>query len=150
VGRLPGVGVGDAEGSEDPLGELGELLDRVGPRILRAGCGHGGLRRVIRSGQASLGTSRSTIVLPMLSEAVAAGEGALLTLMTRSVSWIRKSSTIDPSGATACARMPAGAGCRCSALISGTSRCSALTNAALLAERHISPSPVFQYFAASL
>ena len=33
-----------------------------------------------------------------LSDAVAAGEGALPTLITRSVSWIRKSSTIPPSG----------------------------------------------------
>ncbi len=36
---------------------------------------------------------RSTISLPILSEAVAAGDGALPTLITRSVSWIRKSST---------------------------------------------------------
>ena len=100
-------------------------------------------------GQASLGISRSTIVLPMFSEAVAAGDGALLTLITRSVSWIRKSSTIEPSGKTACARMPAGAACKCSARISGTSRWSALTNADLLTDRHISPSPVFQYLAAS-
>ncbi len=39
----------------------------------------------------------------MLSEAVAAGEGAFSTLMTRSVSSITKSSTIFPSGLTVCA-----------------------------------------------
>ena len=58
------------------------------------------------------------------------------TLTTRSASWIRKSSTVVPSGVTACARIPAGAGSRCSARISGRSRWSALTNADLLADRH--------------
>ena len=60
---------------------------------------------------------------PMRSDEVAAGEGAFSTLTTRSDSSIRKSSTIEPSRARAWARTPAGAGSRCSARISGTSRC---------------------------
>src|SRR5579864_2260456 len=100
--------------------------------------------------QASRGARRSTISFAIFSDAVAPGDGALLMLVTRSVSWIKKSSTRQPSLETAWARTPAGARSRCSARISGTSRWSALTNADLLTDRHISPSPIFQYFAAIL
>ena len=51
---------------------------------------------------------------------VAAGEGALRTWMARGVAERTKSSTRRPSRATACARTPAKAGRRSSALISGT------------------------------
>ena len=43
----------------------------------------------------------STMVDPMLREAVAAGEGALQRLMMREFSSMRKSSTNPPSGETA-------------------------------------------------
>ena len=65
----------------------------------------------------------------MLSDAVAAGEGAFSTFTTRSVSSMTKSSTILPSGLTVWARTPAGAQSRYSDLISGTRRCSARTKA---------------------
>ena len=81
---------------------------------------------------------------------VAAGEGALTTWSTRSSATSKKSSTIDPSRATACARTPAGAGFRCLASISGTSLERARTNARLLTLRHISPSPIRQFRHASL
>ncbi len=68
------------------------------------------------------GASRSTISLPILSDAVAAGDGVLPMLITRSFTLMRKSSTKPPSGETACARTPAGAGSRCSAMISGSRR----------------------------
>src|SRR5690349_21094988 len=74
--------------------------------------------------------SLSTISLPMFRAAVAAGEGALQTLMTRSDSMIRKSSIRFPSRARAWARTPDGAGFKCSDRISGINLCSALTNAA--------------------
>ena len=83
-----------------------------------------------------------------LRNSIAAGDGALPTLTTRSVSRIRKSSIMRPSRPTACARMPAGAGSRSVARMGGTSRCSARTNAALLTDRYTSPSPVRQYFRA--
>ena len=41
------------------------------------------------------------MVEPMLSDAVAAGEGALQTLIIREFSSIRKSSTKPPEGETA-------------------------------------------------
>ena len=46
------------------------------------------------------GASLSTTSFPMLSDAVAAGDGAFSTFTTRSVSSITKSSTIFPSGLT--------------------------------------------------
>ena len=58
------------------------------------------------------------------SEAVAAGEGALSTWITRSVSCSRKSSTSEPSGASACARTPARPRTRSCERTSATSRCS--------------------------
>ena len=70
--------------------------------------------------------------LPMVREAVAAGEGALQTLMILELLSIRKSSTKAPEGETAWARIPAGADLMCSPLISGMSFCRALTNAPLL------------------
>ena len=79
-----------------------------------------------------------------VAEAVAAGEGALQTLRTRPCLRIRKSSRSWPSSPSAWARTPDGATSRCSARISGTSCCSAFTNAALENERQISPIPVFQ------
>ena len=48
----------------------------------------------------------------MLSDEVAAGEGALPTWMTREDSWIRKSSTSLPSGVTAWARIDSGTAAR--------------------------------------
>ena len=49
---------------------------------------------------------------------------------------------------TAWARTPAGAQSSCSQRISGTSRCSARTNAGLLKLRHISSKPIRQWRAA--
>ena len=51
---------------------------------------------------------------------------------------IRKSSTSEPSGVTAWARTPAPPGVTSAAVISGTRRWSARTNAARLSERYIS------------
>jgi hypothetical protein len=52
-------------------------------------------------------------------DAVAAGDGALRTVTTSPVRLIRKSSTSDPSGSTACARTPAGADVTSAAVIQG-------------------------------
>src|SRR5690606_21777036 len=87
---------------------------------------------------------RSTTKLPMLSDEVAAGEGALETWIARCDSTIKKSSTIVPSTRTAWARIPQGAGSRSSADSSGTRRCNARRKARLLSERHISSRPVRQ------
>jgi len=51
---------------------------------------------------------------------VAPGEGAFRTETTGPSRLMRKSSTSDPSGSSACARTPAGAGTRSSAEIAGT------------------------------
>ena len=91
--------------------------------------------------------SRSTISRPMFSDAVAAGEGALQTFTTRSLSRIRKSSIIEPSRPMACARTPLGAATKCSSRIAGTSRCSASHKRPLAeAAPHFSHSgaPVFR------
>ena len=94
--------------------------------------------------QVNRDASRSTMVRPICSEAVAAGEGASQMLTMPSASWIRKSSTRSPSGVTDWALMPGWAGFRSSARMAGTSRCSARTNALLLSARHISPRPIRQ------
>ena len=44
----------------------------------------------------------------MASDDVAAGDGAFLTATIEPRKWTRKSSTMVPSAATACARTPAG------------------------------------------
>jgi hypothetical protein len=75
---------------------------------------------------------------------------ALTTLMTRPFSTKAKSSIIPPSDSTTCARIPAGACTKCSSRMAGTSSCKALTNALLLADRHISPNPIRQCLAANL
>src|SRR5690606_31873004 len=58
--------------------------------------------------------SRSTIESPIVSAEVAAGDGAFSTFTMLPWVSIRKSSTSDPSGSSACARTPAGASVRCS------------------------------------
>jgi hypothetical protein len=75
---------------------------------------------------------------PMASEAVAAGDGAFRTWTAPGDSTMRKSSTSDPSSATAWARTPAPPGVMSPGPISGRSRRSASTNAALLSDRYIS------------
>src|SRR5688572_11635366 len=82
----------------------------------------------------------------MEREEVAAGDGALQTLITRLSSKIRKSSKRAPSRLHACARTPAPPGARSSSRISGSNFWSALVKAALESERYISPIPVRQYF----
>src|SRR3990172_702909 len=79
------------------------------------------------------------------SDAVAPGEGAFSTWIAFFASTMRKSSTSLPASSTACARTPAPPRARSSARTSGTKRCSAFVNAALLSERYTSCSPVFQY-----
>ena len=54
--------------------------------------------------------SSATICSAMAMDDVAAGEGALRIAVTGPIRWMRKSSTSDPSGSTACARTPASAG----------------------------------------
>src|SRR6266480_2471421 len=81
---------------------------------------------------------------PIASEAVAPGEGALRTWMASGPVTMRKSSTSEPSGLTACARTPAPPRVRSAEVSSGTSRWSARANAARLSERYISYVPVRQ------
>src|SRR5262245_36680132 len=83
-------------------------------------------------------TARPAMWRPIAIEAVAPGEGALRTCTASASAMMRKSSTIVPSGLTACARTPAPPRVTSSARRAGTSRCSAATNAALLSERYIS------------
>src|SRR5213594_2739468 len=75
---------------------------------------------------------------PIAIEAVAPGDGALSTWTASASAMMRKSSTIVPSGLTAWARTPAPPRVTSSERRAGTSRCSAVTNAALLSERYIS------------
>ena len=75
--------------------------------------------------QPSILRTRSAIICPIASEAVAAGEGALHTLNIAPVSSKAKSSMSFPSEAIAWARMPADAGTSWSIRIAGTKRCKA-------------------------
>src|SRR2546429_1176187 len=59
---------------------------------------------------------------PIAREAVAAGEGALRTWIASGSATMRKSSTSEPSGLTACARTPAPPRARSAEVSSGTSR----------------------------
>src|SRR5690606_26713047 len=85
---------------------------------------------------------------PMLSEAVAAGEGAFRTWTDRSPCTMTKSSTSLPCASTACARTPDLPGTRSAACTRGTSRWSSRTSRSLLSERANSATPDRQYFRA--
>ncbi len=65
-----------------------------------------------RTAQPRCSAKRATIASPIVSAEVAAGDGALSTLTTLPCASMRKSSTSAPSGRSACARTPAGAGIR--------------------------------------
>src|SRR6185295_7289534 len=83
------------------------------------------------------------------SDEVAAGDGALQTLIAFFSSKIKKSSTRPPLRSQACARTPAPPASRSCSCISGMSICNALVKAAFEKDRYISPHPVFQYFEAT-
>src|SRR5439155_16067152 len=101
---------------------------------------------VVRHAGASpkVSATRPAMCRPIASEAVAAGDGALRTWIASCETAIRKSSTSEPSGATACARTPAPPRTRSSVRSSGTSRWRARTKAALRRDRYISYVPVRQ------
>ena len=94
--------------------------------------------------QRSQRTARAATSSPMASEAVAAGEGALMTCTMRSPSANAKSSSSEPSRATAWARTPAPPGAKSSACTSGTSVAHARANALRLSDRTCSRSPFRQ------
>ncbi len=80
----------------------------------------------------------------MASDEVAAGDGALRTDTTCPRRLMRKSSTSDPSGSIACARMPLGPGSTSCTVSSGTYRRAAATKRRVLSEPAISRTPVRQ------
>src|ERR687894_655615 len=92
---------------------------------------------------------RLAISSPIGMEAVAAGDGALRTWTEFLPEAIRKSSTSAPSFLIAWALTPAAMGTTSSSSTSGTSFLRPRTNALLLKERWISPTPVRQFFLAS-
>ncbi len=123
---------------------------RAGGRPARtAARGRGRRSRVGLSGGRIAGSRARTSSRPMASEAVAAGEGAFRTWITCSDSPSEKSSTIDPSPRSDCARTPDGPKTIWSPRTSGTYRCMSLRNAGFEKSRHISPRPVRRYLKAS-
>ncbi len=82
--------------------------------------------------------ARETLALDV---AVAAGDGALTTCTCRGAVRSRKSSTREPSRCSACARTPAGAGCRSSAVVPGSMRATAEANRVRDIERATSSAP---------
>jgi hypothetical protein len=73
----------------------------------------------------NIASAVSTMALPMLSEAVAAGDGTLSTCRTRAEGTNWKSSTRAPSGLSAWARTPEPPGTRSLSCTFGTRRCRA-------------------------
>src|SRR5439155_4669355 len=86
--------------------------------------------------------SLSTIVRPITSAAVAAGDGTLRTWIIRPAGTIQKSSTRRPRRSTACARTPDPPGSRSFARRPGASRRRARRNALLLSDCHASRAPL--------
>src|SRR5665647_1751951 len=89
--------------------------------------------------------TRAATSSPIARQAVAAGDGALITCSAPGLSRNSKSSTNDPSRRMACARTPTGPGSRASAVTSGTRRCRERTNTDLLSERWSSNTVVRVY-----
>lgn len=86
------------------------------------------------------------MVLPIESEDVAAGDGALQTFSTPGWSNITKSSERFPSISHVCALTPEPPWTRSSFCMSGMSFCSAFVNAVFDHDLYISPKPSLQYF----
>src|SRR5258706_9547939 len=94
-------------------------------------------------------SARAATVSPIDRDDVAAGEGALQTLIAFFSSKIKKSSTSPPWRSHAWARTPAPPASRSCSCISGISTCRALVKAGFENDLYISPHPVLQYFAAT-
>ena len=91
-----------------PRATIVSVSERKACPVKRQACAPANVRT--EGGRQNRVARRCAMVLPTLRAEVAAGEGQLMAWTMRGCSSMAKSSTSLPSGATACARTPAGAG----------------------------------------